>query len=525
MNLSNMLDVHLLKELSLSSIVSTIAIFLISFLSFYLVNFYINLSKYPRGPLPLPILGNILVFRQKKHVHDILNEMANAHGGLTTLWCSHIPIIIISDPKLTIHVLKDRKNDFAGRPDFPHDKMSFKSPDIVLGDFGDPQWEVSRRAGHLAVRKYTVSESLPNRVVQVVDDFIDDFKDANEAPIAMGPMLHSLTFRILARMAFGVDFKKDDPLFLGILEMIEIFMNNNGFILLTSMLPLVEYTFIYKTYVKFEKSKIFQRRTFYKFFDDHEKQWKTRDDDDEELNDFGDAIFAAKRDAARQGQEDVVNMMNRDFICSIMYDLFVAGGDTSKDTLLWLMLIISNYQEVQEKMRTEIDDLDEDEIPTLELRNKYHYIQAVISETMRFKPIVPLGIPHKATSDVELAGYTIKKGTMLMASLHNVMQDETYFDEPHVFKPERFINSSGEYNARVPSFYPFSVGRRNCIGEKLALANLFIIVVRILQQTKGYTFVPEHGPGTADLSGDISNTAFLVPNPYKIKLVKNQNSC
>lgn len=519
-----MLNVYFLNELSLSSALSTLGIFLVSCLSFYLLNFYINLSRYPRGPIPLPILGNILVFRQKKHVHDILCEMANAYGGLTTLWCSTIPIIIISDPKLTVHILKERKNDFAGRPYFPIEKMSFKTPDIVLGDFGDHQWEVSRRAGHLAVRKYAVSESLPHRVVEVVDDFVDDIKKANQQPLAMGSMLHSLTFRMLARMAFGVDFKRDDPTFLGILDMINIFMNNNGFIFLTSILPLVEYTFFYKTYVQFEKAKIFQRRTFFKFVDDHEKQWKARDDNDNQLNDFGDAIFSAKRDAAQQGQQDVVDIMSRNVICSIMYDLFVAGGDTTKDTLLWLMLIISNYPQVQEKMRAEIEDLDENEVPNLQLRDKCHYIQAVISETMRFRPIVPLGIPHKATSDVELAGYTIKKGTMVMASLHNVMNDDTCFDEPHLFKPERFINSSGEYNARVPSFYPFSVGRRNCIGEKLALANLFIIVVRILQRTKGYTFVPENGPGTADLSGDISNTAFFVPNAYKIKLVKNSTS-
>lgn len=511
-----------MNKISFSSVLSTVAISLLAALVLYLVNFYINLSKYPRGLTPLPVIGNILVFRQKKHVHEILDNLARAHGGLTTLWCFTIPVIIVSDPKLTIHILKERKTDFAGRPDFPHEKMSFKTPDIVLGDFGDPQWEVSRKAGYLAVRKYTESESLPTRVVAVVDDFVDDLKTSNESPVLMGPMLHSLTFRILARMAFGVDFKKDDPVFLGILDMIEIFMNNNGFIFLTSLVPITEYTIFYKTHVTFEKAKIFQRQTFYKFVDDHEQQWKTRADDDKQLNDFGDAIFAAKREAALQGQDEVVNIMNRNVICSIMYDLFVAGGDTTKDTLLWLMLLISNYPDVQDKMRAEIQDMSDDEVPTLELRSRYHYIQAVISETMRFKPIVPLGIPHKATADVELAGYTIKKGTLIMASLHNVMHDESYFSEPHVFKPERFIDASGQYNARVPAFYPFSVGRRNCIGEKLALANLFIIVVRLLQKTKGYTFAPEDGPGTADLTGDISNTAFFVPNPYKIKLLKKQ---
>ena len=73
-----------------------------------------------------------------------------------------------------------------------------------------------RRAGHFAVRKYTVSKSLPNRVVQVVNDSIDYFKKSNEDPVMMALLLHSITLRILARRTFGVDFKKDDLLFLSI---------------------------------------------------------------------------------------------------------------------------------------------------------------------------------------------------------------------------------------------------------------------------------------------------------------------
>lgn len=500
---------------------STVILTLISGLVLFLLNFYYNLHKYPRGPLPIPLIGNVLEFTKKQHVHDILNEIGTKYGGLTTIWFSTIPAILVTDPKLVVEILKDRKNEFAGRPYYPHERMTFKITDIVLGDYGDKMWEMMRRIGHLAVRKYAVSESLPHRVVDVVDDFVNDLKGENEKPLLMASNVHSLTFRILARIAVGIEYNKDDENFKKILEMIDVFMSNNGFIMLTALVPITEYTIFYKTYVIFERLKLFQKATFYKIVDDHEEQWKTRKDDDDELNDFTDAIFAARKEAISQGQMDIAQKMNRNFMCAIIWDLFVAGGDTTKDTLLWLILIISNDRKIQEKMRQEAEQLDDDQIPTVDLRPKFNYVQAVISETMRFRPIVPLGIPHKTTCDTELAGYKIKKDTLVMASLHNVLKDEKYFEQPEKFKPERFLDSEGNYIPRMTNFYPFSVGRRNCIGEKLAMANLFIITLRLLQQTKGYTLQPENGYGTANFTPDISNSGFSLPNPYKVKLVKN----
>lgn len=501
-------------------VLSTIFITLVAGFILSLINFYLNLQYFPRGPLPLPLIGNVLEFTKRKHVNDILNSIGQTYGGLTTIWFSSIPVIIITEPKLVVNILKDRKNDFAGRPYYPHERMSFHCPDIVLGDFGDKRWDVMRRTGYSAVRKYAISDSLPYKIIDVVDDFAEDFKNARGKPIEAVTSIHTLTFRILARIAFGKEFRKDDQLLHQLIDMVDVFMNNNGFLMLTNYIPVIEYTIFYKTYALFERMKQFQRKVFYNFLDEHEKEWKKRQHDDDELGDFTDAIIAAKEEAIAQGQLNVAEIMDRNVMCSVMYDLFVAGGDTTKDTLLWLLLLISNQPEIQKKMRQEVEQIADDEVPTLGHKGKFNYLQAVISETMRFRPIVPFGMPHKTTCDVELNGFTIKKGTMVMASIHNVMNDEKYFDEPNIFKPERFLDQSGNYISNLPSFYPFSIGRRKCIGEKLATSNLFVIVIRMLQQTKGYMFEPEYGPGTADLQPDISNSAFVIPNSYKLKLVK-----
>ena len=57
------------------------------------------------------------------------------------------------------------------------------------------------------------------------------------------------------------------------------------------------------------------------------------------------------------------------------------------------------------------------------------------------------------------------------------MHNPSVFADPFSFKPERFLDSNGFYlTSRHPGFIPFGLGRRVCLGERLALADLFLIV-------------------------------------------------
>jgi cytochrome P450 len=100
-----------------------------------------------------------------------------------------------------------------------------------------------------------------------------------------------------------------------------------------------------------------------------------------------------------------------------------------------------------------------------------------------------------------------------------VMHDPQHWPEPDVFKPERFLDESGKYlSSKQAAFIPFGIGRRVCLGEKLALADLFLVLVRLLQSTSGYEISLPNGPGSADLEPDPSLTNACVPKKYKILL-------
>jgi len=79
-----------------------------------------------------------------------------------------------------------------------------------------------------------------------------------------------------------------------------------------------------------------------------------------------------------------------------MFFLIIAGIDTSEITFKWLFFMLAYYPEVQKKLRKEIDSQIGDRMPLQEDRNSCHYVNAFISETMRFRNIVPVGVFHKA---------------------------------------------------------------------------------------------------------------------------------
>ena len=113
------------------------------------------------------------------------------------------------------------------------------------------------------------------------------------------------------------------------------------------------------------------------------------------VRDFCDTLITAKNDAIRAGKESFpyLNDMNLTFS---MWDLFFAGIDTSQTTMNWILFLMIYYSEVLQKLRQEIESEIGDRIPTHEDRDKCHYVQAVITESLRFRNIAPTGLNHKA---------------------------------------------------------------------------------------------------------------------------------
>ena len=100
------------------------------------------------------------------------------------------------------------------------------------------------------------------------------------------------------------------------------------------------------------------------------------------------------------------------------------------------------------------------------------YLQAVIKETFRLHPPVPLLLPRKAEVDVEIGGYIIPKDAQVLVNAWVIGRDPTKWDNPNIFLPERFLDSEIDIKGHHFELIPFGSGRRICPGLPLAIRML-----------------------------------------------------
>ncbi|KAL4607283.1 hypothetical protein ACB092_09G162000 [Castanea dentata] len=139
--------------------------------------------------------------------------------------------------------------------------------------------------------------------------------------------------------------------------------------------------------------------------------------------------------------------------------LLLAGTDTSAVTLEWAMTNLLNHPNILKKARDEINSqIGEEKLIEESDVSKLHYLQSIISETLRLYPAAPLLVPHMSSTD-----YT--------------MIDPVVWDDATSFKPERFENGESEGQKLMP----FGIGRRTCPGVGLAQRTVSLTLGSLIQ--------------------------------------------
>ncbi|RZR91788.1 hypothetical protein BHM03_00019974, partial [Ensete ventricosum] len=110
------------------------------------------------------------------------------------------------------------------------------------------------------------------------------------------------------------------------------------------------------------------------------------------------------------------------------------------------------------------------------------YLQAVVKETLRLHPPVPLMLPRLAEATVEIHDYEIPEGTRLLINIWAIGRDSSLWTEPEEFLPERFLNKEVDFKGRHFEFIPFGSGRRICPGLPLAYRMVHLMLASMLQR-------------------------------------------
>lgn len=168
---------------------------------------------------------------------------------------------------------------------------------------------------------------------------------------------------------------------------------------------------------------------------------------------------------------------------SLLQSLILGGSDTTVITLTWAISLLLNNRHVLKKAQDELHfhvgmhrQVDESDIKNL------IYIQAIVKETLRLYPPVPLSAPREAVEDCTIAGFHITAGTRLFVNLWKLHRDPTVWKNPSEYRPERFLDDHVNLDVKGLDFeyLPFGSGRRKCPGISFALQVLHLTLARLL---------------------------------------------
>jgi cytochrome P450 len=166
--------------------------------------------------------------------------------------------------------------------------------------------------------------------------------------------------------------------------------------------------------------------------------------------------------------------------CEAVTMLF-AGHHTAAANLTWTLYLLAKNPGVRERLLEEIDDALDGRTPTPADLPKLRYTEQVIKESMRIYPPAWALFARQASGDVEIGGYTIPRGGWVFIYPWVVHRDARFYPDPERFDPDRFAPCRAE-SIPTGAFIPFGLGGHTCIGNRVAMTLLTLVLPTILQR-------------------------------------------
>ena len=172
----------------------------------------------------------------------------------------------------------------------------------------------------------------------------------------------------------------------------------------------------------------------------------------------------------------------------VIFDMMLAGIDTTTYMMTHVAYFLAKNPQVQDKLHQEIVThcgavSENPPVLTPIMISKLKYLKAVIKETHRMKPVIPLNVRSPAR-DIVIKGYRIPKGTNCFVENHYASVSEKHFANSLQFQPERWLRDgkdAGKDRGNPFLLLPFGFGARMCIGRRFAEQELYIGLIKLVQ--------------------------------------------
>ncbi|KAI1611807.1 cytochrome P450 [Exophiala viscosa] len=461
-----------MEAFALNTLVSMTVLLLL--VAVYLVRQSRWRSKYRFPPSPpgwRPFTGHSHLMPKEFH-GDKAKEWADQLGTeMMHLRLGGVDWVFLNSSRVVEDLLEKRSSIYSSRPAFVMvGEIISRMKRLVLQPYGT-EWKNLRRVMHILLTGSSADSYRP----------LEDL----ESKQAMWELLHNpeewhlSTIRYAASftigMVYGVRQKGHSDLFQKVSDAQDEFLRNN-----------VPGTWLVDDYPQLQKLPRYLH------------WWRS----------YGDKLFEITRDAFRGYYDLMVENTKKgtqkDCFATKFYaeteskkggdfdfdqklfttgGLIEAGSDTTKNQLNMLVAAMAADPNTWvKKARTELDSVcgtNAERLPTFDDWDKLPYIQAIMKESMRWRPNVnPTGFPHALIRDDEYEGYVLPAGTVVTINNWAISLNPEEYENPTKFNPDRFLNDD-LWNP-TKGHYGYGAGRRTCAGFKVAQNSMFIFFSRFI---------------------------------------------
>ncbi|CAL5441236.1 unnamed protein product [Camellia sinensis] len=405
----------------------------------------------PPSPPKLPIVGNL--HQLGLFPHCSLRSLAQKYGPLMQLHFGSVPVLVVSSAVAAREIMKTHDLAFSSRPKTSiATRLTYNSKDVGFSPYGE-YWR--------QVRSICVLHLLSNRRVQ-------SFRNVREEETAL--MIEVALGRKYGGTKGGRRFKE---LLVMVGELLGAF-NEGDYIPWLAWMNRIN-GLDAKVESVFKEVDEFLEGVVEEHVDRRQRQGSDSVHiGSESKHDFVDLLLQIQ-------QENTAGPpIHRDTIKALILDMFGAGTDTIFTTMEWTMAELLKHPQIMKKLQNEVRKIGKGKLNITEddLENMY-YLRAVIKESLRMHPPVPLLVPRESIQDAKVMDYDIVAGTQVIVNAWAIARDPLSWEDPEEFRPERFLNSSIDFKGHNFEFIPFGAGRRGCPGilfamnvDELALASV-----------------------------------------------------
>ncbi|XP_015787113.1 cytochrome P450 2C15 [Tetranychus urticae] len=439
-----------------------------------------NVRQLPSGPWGIPIFGYLPFLKQP--VYLAFDELAKTHGSVYCVKLGKHNVVVVTDWD---HMKEGFANEcLLGRP---HETFFPGLTNVrSFVEMSGQSWREQRNTALSIFRTVGFGKSLMEELIkQEIDQLMNFIEQESAEPIDLEATIMPSVSNNICILLFGHTFDYKDPNKMKLDENYHMIVKNFAFAGVTAFLPWLANILI--TLGIFDTAYVAKGvRWTYNYFqteiDAHEKKF-----DENVIVDYLDGYLLERKKRKDKGLDPEKGNFSLEILRRNVTDFFGAGTETVTSTLVWAMLYLVAYPEIQEKIRKEIQEvIGHERKPLYADRNEMPYTMAFIYETHRVSSVIAANLLRRATVDTKIGNYNVPKETVVIFNIWSIHYDPKLWVNPTEFNPDRFLSTeSGVTKAIKPAYLvPFSGGKRACPGEGLANVELFLYLTCILQRFK-----------------------------------------